>query len=98
MRLATVVGQVVSTIKEQPLDGFKLPLLVDLPLDGSASAAGEPYVAVDLTGAGEGEVVLVASGGAARTGERSRGVPTDAAVVAIVDTVVLQGEVVFKKE
>lgn len=98
MRLAKVVGQIVSTIKEQPLGGFKLPLLVDLPLDGSSTDGAQPYVAVDLTGAGEGEVVLVVVGGAARMGDRSRDVPTDAAVVAIVDSVVLEGEVLFKKE
>ena len=42
-------------------------------------------VAVDLVGAGEGDVVLVALGAAARETEQTRGVPTDAAVVAIVD-------------
>jgi microcompartment protein CcmK/EutM len=46
---------------------------------------GGELVAVDLVGAGEGDMVLVAMGGAARETDQTRGVPTDAAVVAIVD-------------
>lgn len=98
MRIATVVGQVVSTVKQQPIDGFKLLLVVDLdPTDPQAGAA-RPYVALDLAGAGEGEVVLVAIGSAARVPSRTTGVPTDAAVVGIVDSVISRGEVLFTKD
>jgi ethanolamine utilization protein EutN len=98
VQLARVVGQVVSTIKEAGLDGFKLLLVSDVDasdLDGGD--AGAPYLAIDLVGAGEGEVVLVAQGGAARIAEASRRAPTDRAVVAIVDDVVVGGSVTFKK-
>ena len=96
MRLATVLGQVVSTVKQPGLDNFTL-LLVRDTADGDASATDEPvYVAVDLTGAGAGEVVLVASGGAARVAAGAQ-TPTDRAVVAIVDTVSRAGIVTYHK-
>ena len=105
MRLAKVVGQVVATVKEPGLDGFKILLVEDLdvadpqweekqrdPFDAEA-----PYPAIDVVGAGEGEVVLVTAGSAARIPSASERTATDAAVVAIVDTVIVRGEVTFKK-
>lgn len=88
MRLATVLGQVVSTVKQPGLENLTL-LLVQDALDAE-------YVAVDLIGAGTGEVVLVACGGAARVAAGDR-VPTDRAVVAIVDTVSRAGTVTYHK-
>ena len=99
MRLARVVGQVVSTVKEPELHGFKLLLVHDLdylePVDGATHRS--PYVAVDLAGAGEGEVVVVTTGGAARMSARTAGAPVDLAVVGIVDTVVVEGRPRFDK-
>ncbi len=98
MQLARVVGQVVSTVKEAGLDGFKILLVSDVDAsDPDGGEAGIPYLAVDLVGAGEDEIVLVAQGGAARIAEASRHTPTDRAVVAIVDDVVVGGRVTFKK-
>ena len=102
MELARVVGQVVSTVKEPGLDGFKLLLVADVAAgdlvgDQDGEVPSTPYLAVDLVGAGEGEVVVVASGSAARVPEASRQAPTDRAVVAIVDSAVVGGRVTFKK-
>ena len=79
MRLGTVSGSIVSTVKHESLKGSKL-LVVDI--DGGS---GEPIVAVDLVGAGTGERVLVATGGAARVAAEEPTSAVDAAVVAIVD-------------
>ena len=96
MRLATVLGQVVSTVKQPGLDNFTLLLVQDMA-DGDAGPTDElVYVAVDLIGAGAGEVVLVASGGAARVAAGAQA-PTDRAVVAIVDTVSRAGTVTYQK-
>jgi microcompartment protein CcmK/EutM len=99
VRLARVVGQVVSTVKEPELNGFKLLLVHDLdylePVNGATHRA--PYVAVDLAGAGEGEVVVVTTGSAARVSARTAGAPVDLAVVGIVDTVVVEGRPRFDK-
>lgn len=97
MQLATVLGQVVSTVKEPGLGRFTL-LLVRDNADGvpDADDDGPGYVAVDLVGAGVGEVVLVASGGAARVAAGADA-PTDRAVVAIADTVIRTGTVTYRK-
>jgi ethanolamine utilization protein EutN len=98
VQLARVVGQVVSTIKEPGLDGFKILVVSDIDAsDPDGREAGSSYLAIDLVGAGEDEIVLVAQGGAARVAEASRHTPTDRAVVAIVDDVVVGGRVTFKK-
>lgn len=55
------------------------------------------FVAVDLTGAGVSEVVLVVHGSAARVEYEGQSVPTDAAVVAIVDSVQVDGQTTFEK-
>jgi ethanolamine utilization protein EutN len=96
MRLAVVLGQVVSTAKQPGLANFTLLLVRDVS-DADIDAAGEAvYVAVDLIGAGAGEVVLVACGGAARVAAGTHA-PTDLAVVAIVDTVSRDGVVTYQK-
>ena len=92
MQLATVLGQVVSTIKNPGLERFTL-LLVQ---NSDDTDPGPAYVAVDLVGAGTGEVVLVASGGAARVAAGSDA-PTDRAVVAIADSVIRSGTVAYRK-
>ena len=99
MRVARVVGQVVSTVKEPGLEGFKILLVEDVEAKDpdAAAAPALPYAAVDVVGAGEHEVVLVATGSAARVHTATGRTATDAAVVAIVDSVVLGGEVTFKK-
>lgn len=86
MILAKVVGNVVSTRKEDALIGFKLLLLQAIePKD--ASLVGETFVAVDTLGAGVSDRVLVVRGGGARTiSEMHRNAPIDAAIVGIVDT------------
>jgi microcompartment protein CcmK/EutM len=71
-----VTGSTVATQKAEGLAGFKL-------LNIRPASGGDELVAVDLVG--EGDLVLVALGSAARELESTRGVPTDAAVVAIVD-------------
>ena len=95
MQLGRVVGNVVSTIKAPGLHAFKLMLVA--PLNEDASANASPIVAIDLVGAGEGEVVLVATGTAARIPSGAEGAPTDAAIVAVVDTVRLADRTVYTK-
>lgn len=97
MELGRVVGNVVSTIKVPGLKSFKL-LLVS-PYDGEPKAAASvsPYVAIDLAGAGEGEVVLVTKGSASRIAAGSETAPTDAAIVAVVDSVQLGARALYSK-
>ena len=93
MLIARVRGSAVSTIKDPSLTGFKL-LLVE-PTD--AKGKGDIFVAADGVGAGTGELVLVATGSAARHGERTSGQASDALVVGILDSMDLDGTTVFRK-
>jgi microcompartment protein CcmK/EutM len=89
MKLGRVVGTVVSTIKSSGLNSYKLMLVshLDLAADSIPSDEHEAFVAIDLVGAGEGEIVLISRGSAARVSAGASDVPTDAAIVAVVDNV-----------
>jgi ethanolamine utilization protein EutN len=92
---ARVTGSVVCTQKDEKLVGSKLLLLQ--PVDVNGAAKGNPLVAVDSVGAGEGELVLVVQGSSARQTSRTEGRPVDAVIFAIVDTVEQNGKRVFHK-
>ena len=95
MIFARVTGTVVCTSKDEKLVGSKL--LLTQPVDLSGNPKGNPLVAVDSVGAGEGELVLVVQGSSARQTSRSEGRPVDAVIFAIVDTVEQGGKRVFQK-
>jgi ethanolamine utilization protein EutN len=84
MLLGRVVGQVVATVRSPGFDNVSLLLVRDTT---EQDAAGTTCVAVDLVGAGTGDVVLMTTGGAARVAAGA-GCPTDRTVVAITDSVV----------
>jgi ethanolamine utilization protein EutN len=83
MQIARVIGDVVSTVKDQNLDGIKL--LVLQPLDPDGKATGRTLVAVDAVGAGVGETVFFVRGKEASFPFHPTEVPTDAGIVGIVD-------------
>jgi microcompartment protein CcmK/EutM len=97
MDIAQVVGQVVATVKEPGLSNHKLLILRRSDPAAPDRGEGDTYVAVDLVGVGRGEIVLVVTGSAARVAAATTGCPTDAAVVAVVDSVVSDGTVTFSK-
>ncbi|HPU69425.1 MULTISPECIES: EutN/CcmL family microcompartment protein [Acetomicrobium] len=91
MKLGKVIGQVVSTRKDERLVGHKLLLVQFLEpgKDGrlvSARGDGRVEVSVDLVGAGVGETVLLCSGSSARNATGVTDAPIDFAIVGIVDT------------
>ncbi|KWV48451.1 hypothetical protein AS156_18415 [Bradyrhizobium macuxiense] len=98
MEIGRVVGTVVSTIKSSGLNSYKLlvvePVEVEAEVATPKSAAA--HVAIDLIGAGEGDVVLVTRGSAARLGDAGNA-PTDAAIVAVVDNVQIGSKNVYSK-
>ena len=95
MELGRVEGAVVSTAKVEQLKGYKL-LLINL-LGPDIKPTTNYLVAVDTVGAGKGEVVIIVRGSSARQTKSLSGVPTDASIVAIVDSVEMQGKIVFDK-
>ena len=99
MRLGRVCGNVVSTVKAAGLARYKLLIVRDVDTSAPLDPSGPPdsYIAIDLIGAGDGDIVLVAHGSAARIDHGAGAVPTDAAVVAIVDSVLVGTITTFVK-
>ncbi len=86
MKLARVVGTVVSTINAPDFDGRTLLVCDLLDLDGMPS--GGYLIAVDSVGAGAGETVLLLDeGNSARQVLSAPGAPIRTVVVGIVDAV-----------
>ena len=83
MNLARVVGEVVSTVKDQNLAG--VTLLVLQPLAASGEDAGRTLVALDSVGAGVGEQVFFVRGREAAFPFYPAEPPADATIVGIVD-------------
>jgi len=82
MIIGKVIGSVVSTRKNENLIGNKF--MVIEPIEGMGNPENK-IVAIDNIGAGIGEIVLVATGSAARIGCGMNTAPIDAAIVGIVD-------------
>ncbi len=95
MIIAKVTGTAVAILKHDALRSAKL-LLVS-PADVHGAVCGGPMVAVDLVGAGEGELVIVSQGSSARMAAGQGAAPVDAAVVGILDSLAYEGEPAFRK-
>lgn len=85
MIIARIVGNVVSTQKDERLHGKKLLIVRPVNLDGT-DASGY-VVAIDTVGAGYDERVLVVAGSSARLAEGLKDVPVDAAIIGVIDHV-----------
>jgi microcompartment protein CcmK/EutM len=95
MLLGRVVGSLVASRKEPLMEGFKFLVLRQVGVDGKQS--GGYVVAVDAVGAGPDEVVLYATGSAARQTVATRDRPCDAVIMAIVDTWEVEGKEAYHK-
>lgn len=95
MRIARVVGSAVSTIKAESLVGRKLLLVREAT--ATDELVGGPFVAVDAIGAGHGELVLVSEGSAGRYTAQTVDTPVDAVIMAILDSLEIDGDTTFRK-
>ena len=95
MNLARVSGTVVSTRKEQSMEGLKFLILQQVNVEGKDD--GGFVVAADSVGAGIGEYVLYATGSSARQTIATDKRPCDAVVMAIVDNWEVDGDLKYKK-
>jgi microcompartment protein CcmK/EutM len=97
MILAKVVGTVVSSQKQEKMEGIKLLLLEKVdPL--TMKGKNDFVVSMDAIGAGIGEIVFYASGSGARQTKLTQGIPTDSTVIAIVDVIEKDGKYSYRKE
>ncbi len=87
MFLAKVVGKVVSTTKDEGLNGKKILVVAPIDMDGTIIDE-KRVVAIDSVGAGIGDQVLVTVGSVSAYPFAEDGkVAIDSAIVAIIDTI-----------
>ena len=92
MKIAKVVGNLVATQKSEKLTGLKLLLVRECDAEGNPK--GGVVVAADSVGAGAGDTILLVCGSSARMAYPKEGTPIDAAVVAIIDGIEMDGKLV----
>ena len=95
MLIACVVGSAVATVKDEKLIGVKL--LIVREADVSGKPIGKPLVAIDTVGAGVGDLVLTASGSSARQTDITQNRPVDTVIMAILDSLEVEGEITYRK-
>ena len=95
MLIAKVVGTTVSTVKDEKLHGRKLLILRQT--DEFGNLTGKPYVAIDTLDAGVGDLVLTAAGSSARQTTITKDTPVDAVIMAIVNSLTVEGKLTFEK-
>ncbi len=96
MLLARVKGTVVSTHKTDSMKGLKLLLLEKIdPV--SLKGKGDYVVGIDSVGANAGEIVFFVTGSSARMTETTKGKPSDATIIAIVDAIEKDGAFTYQK-
>ena len=96
MVLARVKGTVVSTHKSSSMVGLKL-LLLDKIDPVTMKGKGDFVVGIDSVGANVGEIVFFVTGSSARMTETTKGKPSDATIIAIVDAIEKDGAFTYEK-
>ena len=95
MLICKVVGSAVATVKDEKLTGTKL--LVVREADETGNPVGKPVVAIDTVDAGVGDLVLIAAGSSARQTYVTKDRPVDAVIMAVLDSLEVDGEVTYRK-
>ena len=93
--MAKIRGTLVASHKVESLEGLKF--FVCEQLDISGKPLDKYIVAADSVGAGVGEVVLYVTGSCGRYTDATADRPCDATVMAIVDTLEVDGQTVYEK-
>ena len=88
MILGKITATVVATRKNQHLTGYKLMSVTPIRPDGSVK--GQPFLAIDATDSGKGDIVLVVKeGGSLQMITGSRDIPENAVIAAVVDDMIM---------
>ena len=96
MVLARVKGTVVATHKSPSMEGLKLLLLEKIdPV--TLKGKGDFVVGIDSVGANAGEIVFYVTGSSARMTDTTKGKPSDATIIAIVDAIEKDGTLTYDK-
>jgi microcompartment protein CcmK/EutM len=95
MILAKVVGTVTSSKVNANIEGAKY-LLVE-KANQKAETKNDYLVALDLVGAGSGELVMISESTSARETELTTNKPIDAIIIGIIDVIDENDTIVYKK-
>ena len=96
MVLARVKGTVVSTHKPSTMEGMRFLLLEKIDAV-TLAGKGDYVVGIDGVGANVGEVVFYVTGSSARMTDATRGKPSDATIIAVVDAIEKDGSFTYRK-
>lgn len=96
MQLGIVIGKVISTIHAGQKKG--VPLLVVQPVDEKLKATGRSFACSDSLNARSQDLVLTCSSSSARKTAKTKEVCTDNTIVAIVDSISQNKQVVYDKD
>ena len=91
MKIGRIVGTVVCSVKDVRLDGLKLLIIHEYDIHQKPTKSF--HIAADTVQAGNGDLILFATGSSARQTEKTHGKAIDCAIVAIVDQITLSEEI-----
>ena len=102
MFVAKVTGSLIATQKVDAMKGYKLsivePYRVEPAERKSLVTTGRTFVAVDMLGAGVGDLVLLTQGSSARMTPETKNMPIDAVIIGIIDQVHVDQQSVYSRE
>ena len=91
MKIAKVVGNLVSTVKDECFQGYKLMIIEYLNPDGTVD--GKRQIAIDVAHAGIGDIVLVnIDGGAANMFTNDKELIVDLTICGVLDSFTIGGK------
>ncbi|HSV88693.1 MAG TPA: EutN/CcmL family microcompartment protein [Bacteroidales bacterium] len=93
--MGIVVGTVICSQYNVGISGARF-LLVE-KCNQRASLLGDYLVALDLLGAGNGEMVMLSESTSARETPLTKGKPIDTLIVGIIDLIDQEDQVVYRK-
>lgn len=96
MIIAKVIGNVVSSQKDDKLEGMKFLIVEPADIYGKSKGTSVS-VASDSVGAGVGELVLCCSGSSARLTTTTDKKPVDLTIVSIIDKIDVNNESTYSK-
>ncbi len=102
MFVAKVTGSVVSTEKVESMRGQKLLVVEPFRIEPNDRekliTTGRTFIAVDMLGAGVGDMVLIVQGSSARFTPETNKLPIDCVVIGIVDSVNIEKKAVYSRQ
>ena len=91
MKIAKVVGNLISTVKDKSFKSYKLMIVEYLNPDGSPD--GKRQIAFDVAHAGIGDIVLVnIDGGAANMFTGDKDLIADLTICGVLDSFTIKGK------